>query len=47
MVIISRCQLTFLYSRRQKKLDTSMNCREIKSNKDRIDLKTGNKAGIH
>ena len=36
-----------LYSHRQKKLDTSLNRRKIKSNKDRINLKTGNKAGIH
>ena len=36
-----------LYSHRQKKLDTSLNRGKIKSNKDKIDLKIGNKAGIH
>ena len=36
-----------LYSHRQKKLYTSLNRRKIISNKDRIDLKTGNKAEIH
>ena len=40
-------QFTGIYSRRQKKVHTSLNCRKIKSNKDRIDLKTGNKTGIH
>ena len=39
--------LTYLYSHRQKKLDTSLNRRKMKSNKDRIDLKIGNKAEIH
>ena len=36
-----------LYSHRQKKLDTSLNRRKMKSNKDRIDFKIGNKAEIH
>ena len=36
-----------LYSRRQKKVYTSLNRSRIKSNKDRIDFKPGNKAGIH
>ena len=30
-----------------KREHTILNCRKIKSNKDRSDLKTGNKAGIH
>ena len=42
-----RIDLPFLYSRRQKKVHTSLNCRKIKSNKDRNNLKTGNKARIH
>ena len=37
----------FLYSHRQKKLDTSSNHRKMKSNKDRIDFNIGNKAEIH
>ena len=36
-----------IYSRRQKKLYTSLNRRKIKSNYDRIDLKYGNEAEIH
>ena len=39
--------LLYIYSRRQKKVHTSLNCRKIKSNKDRNNLKTGNKARIH
>ena len=39
--------MTKLYSRRQKKLNTSLNLHKIKSNEDRIDLKSGNGAEMH
>ena len=39
-------EISQLYSHRQK-LYTTLNRRKIKSNKDRIDLKTWNKAEIH
>ena len=42
-----RALMFSLYSLRQMKLDTSLNRRKIKSNKDRINMKTGNKKGIH
>ena len=37
----------YIYSHWQMKIDTSLNRRKIKSNKDRINLQTGNKTGIH
>ena len=43
----NRHDIINLYSQRQKKLDTSLNRRKMKSNKDRIDFKIGNKAEIY
>ena len=43
----TRLKIYHIYSRRQKKVYTSLNRRKIKSNKDTINYKTGNKAGSH
>ena len=42
---VQQCRITC--SHRQKKLDTSLNRRKIKSIKDSTDLKIGNTAEIH